>query len=214
MTIKGKRAKALPIMGAPSWSTGGMVDESLPPEAYSFIQENAKKLGQGFDDWFSGRLGRYRAYSEMSQAPTVSEELALVRSAQHFLHETQKRLEHLPPTADAYVNEAAWRRNGRFFHYGLFSDFEALSAEIDTLLAIAEQALDSLPKKSGRKAKTNRDGLLADVVSRLVENGLKKREASAVAAELLGLVGVETPEGQFEIERLARKPGFGKIDAN
>lgn len=214
MTIKGKRAKALPIMGAPSWSTGGMVDESLPPEAYSFIQENAKKLGQGFDDWFSGRLGRYRAYSEMSQTPAVSEELALVRSAQLFLHETQNRLDHLPPAADAYVNEASWRRSGRLFHSGLFSDFKALSSEIDTLLAIAEQALDSLPKQSGRKAKTNRDGLLADVVSRLVENGLKKREASAVAAELLGLVGVETPEGQFEIERLARKPGFGKIDAN
>lgn len=214
MTIKGKRARSLPIMDGPTWSTGGFVDESVPDAARELIQLRATDFGSDFLDWFPARLGRYRAFCELHDLPTVTQELALVREAQRYLLETRQRLENLPPTADAYINEATWRRHDRLFHCGVLDDFESLSREIDTLLAIAEQKLDQLPKKAGRKAKTNRDELLADVSGRLASNGLSKRAAAELAAELLTASGVEAPNDLVEVERICRRSKRVKIDPN
>lgn len=206
MTVKGKRVRSLPIMDAPAWSSGQLVDESLSLEAKTLIEQYSSEFGQAFPNWFSCRIGIYRSLCSMCELPTTTQEINLVQEAQQYLLETRKRLEHLPPTTDAYINETAWRRHGRLFSSGLLRDFQSLSIEIDSLLAIAVQSLNRLPKKAGRKTKSDRDELLSDIADYLVRRGLTKRRAASLAGDLLAAAGIDVPDDPIELERLARSP--------
>ena len=118
MTIKAKRAKALPVLDKEAeWGTGGMVDDSLSPAAGSLIDGLSNQFDGDLLVWFKQRIGRYRAYSDMAEkAPATNEERRLVNEAQRYLLEVRMRLKNLPPAADAYINAACWNRHKRLFH--------------------------------------------------------------------------------------------------
>lgn len=209
MTIKAKRAKALPVLDKEvDWGTGGFVDESLPPDAEALIQGFNGQFGDELPNWFKQRIGRFRAYSEMAEkSPATHEEMRLVREAQRYLLEVRQRLENLPPTADAHINAACWSRHNRLFHgtSGLLADLDALARETDTLLAITEQELDRHPVSKGTKPKSARDGLLSDAAAYILENSrdpITKRKAAEIARDLLVAAEVDVPADVKEVERL------------
>lgn len=212
MTIKAKRAKALPVLDKEvDWGTGGVVDERIPPAAEAMIQSLESELGSELLDWFKRRIGRYRAYSEIAEkSPATHEEVRLVREAQRYLLEVRQRLGNLPPGADAHINEACWRRHNRLFHGwgGLFADLDALACETDTLLAIAGQELDRHAGSKGTKSKSARDSLLSDAAAYILENSryrITKRKAAETARDLLVAAGVSVPVDVKEVERLIRR---------
>ena len=209
MTIKAKRAKALPVLDKEvDWGTGGFVDESLPQAAEALIQDLESGLGDGLLDWFKRRIGRYRAYSEMAdKSPATHEEVRLVREAQRYLLEVRQRLSNLPPSADAYINEACWRRHNRLFHGpgGLLADLDAMARETDMLLALTERELDRHPGRKGAKSKSARDSLLSDAAAYIMENSrdpITKRKAAEIARDLLAAAEVDVPGEIKEVERL------------
>lgn len=217
MTIKAKRAKSLPVLGKKSdWGKGGMVDETLPLAAESLINSLGEQFGPDLLAWFVQRIGRYRAYSEMSEkTPATNEELRLINEAQRYLLEVRQRLKNLPPAVDAHINAACWKRHGRFFHAtgGLLADLDALARETDVLLAIAEQEVGRFPVIRGRKSESIRDSFLADVAAYALEHSqtkITKRKAAEIARDLLVAADVEAPKETVEVERLIRRDGRGR----
>lgn len=212
MTIKAKRAKALPVLGKEvDWGTGGFVDESLPPAAVTLIHGFGGQFGDDLPDWFKRRIGRFRSHSEMAEkSPATHEEMRLVMEAQRYLLEVRQRLGNLPPTADAHINAACWRRHNRLFHGagGLFADLDALARETGTLLAMTEQELGRHPVSKGTKPKSARDSLLSDAAAYILENArdpITKRKAAELARDLLAAADVDVPMEIKEVERLVRR---------
>ncbi|MBA1238720.1 hypothetical protein G7015_09555 [Pseudomonas kunmingensis] len=212
MTIQAKRAKALPVLDREvDWGTGGIVDERIPAAAEALIQDLESEISGELLDWFKRRIGRYRAYSEMAdKSPATHEEVRLVREAQRYLLEVRQRLSNLPPSADAHVNAACWRRHNRLFHGtgGLLGDLDVLARETDTLLAIAEQELGRYPGSKGAKSKSARDSLLSDAAQYIRENSrnpITKRKAAETARDLLLAAGVSVPADVKEVERLLQR---------
>ena len=217
MTVRAKRAKALPILDKDAdWSMGGMVDETLPPAAELLLDSLNVNFGGELRAWFKQNIGLYRAYSEMAEKmPATNEELRLVNEAQRYLLEVRQRLNNLPPAADAYINAACWHRHKRLFHGtdGLLSDLNAMAKEADTLLAITEQELGRYPVNKGSKPKHARDSLLSDTAAYLLEHSCKpitKRKAAELARDLLVATDVEAPKETVEIERLIRRERGGR----
>ena len=209
MTIKAKRAKALPVLDKEvDWGTGGVVDERIPPAAEALIQDLESGLGDGLLDWFKRHIGRYRAYSEMAdKSPATHEEVRLVREAQRYLLEVRQRLSNLPPSADAYINTACWGRHNRLFHGpgGLLADLDALARETDMLLALTERELDRHPGRKGTKSKSARDSLLSDAAAYILvksRDPITKRKAAEIARDLLVSAEVDVPADVKEVERL------------
>ncbi len=209
MTIKAKRAKALPVLDKEvDWGTGGVVDERIPPAAEALIQDLESEISGELLDWFKRRIGRYRAYSEMAdKSPATHEEVRLVREAQRYLLEVRQRLSNLPPSADAHVNAACWGRHNRLFHGpgGLLADLDAMARETDMLLALTERELDRHPGRKGTKSKSARDSLLSDAAQYIRENSrnpITKRKAAETARDLLVSAEVDVPADVKEVERL------------
>lgn len=212
MTIKAKRAKALPVLDKEvDWGTGGVADECISPVAEALIHSLESELGSELHDWFKRRIGRYRAYSEMAdKSPATHEEVRLVKEAQRYLLEVRQRLRNLPPSADAHINAACWRRHNRLFHGsgGLLADLDALAHETDTLLGLSEQELNRHPGSKGTKSKSARDSLLSDAAAYIMENSqypITKRKAAETARDLLAAAGVSVPVDVKEVERLIRR---------
>lgn len=209
MTIKAKRAKALPVLDKEvDWGTGGVVDERIPPAAEALIQDLESEISGELLDWFKRRIGRYRAYSEMAdKSPATHEEVRLVREAQRYLLEVRQRLSNLPPSADAHVNAACWGRHNRLFRGpgGLLADLDAMARETDMLLALTERELDRHPGRKGTKSKSARDSLLSDAAQYIRENSrnpITKRKAAETARDLLVSAEVDVPADVKEVERL------------
>lgn len=212
MTKKAKRVKSLPILDeSKKYGTGGFVDESLPDSTIVYLQNLSNLFGDSLLEWFRQRIGRYRAFQYMAEnQPTKSEELKAIDQAISYLMETMKRLKHLPPSADAFVNEACWRRHKRFFHGwdGLLGEMHALVKETDILLALAWQQIDKHPSKSGNKPEHNRDSLLTDIADYLIKHStspIKKRQAAEISRDLLNTVAISVPDDIGEVEKLIRK---------
>ncbi|WP_332821891.1 hypothetical protein [Pseudomonas sp.] len=214
--MRGKRVKALPEMESPDWSVGGMVDQTLTPEAEAMLSEMAGNFGYKLGEWFRNRIGYFRSISKaIDDSPPTQKELRLVQDAQRAIHEAMRRLENLPPSADAYVNLASWLRDGRLYHGGLLRDFLALGNEFSTLLGYAEQRLDQLPKKPGRKSKIERNELLTDTAEMLRNSSGKKiseKEISILTFQLLTAAGIDLPKLK-QVQELISKKG-GNIGAN
>lgn len=214
-TKRAKRSKALPVLDNKlEWGTGEVVDESVPTLAQAVIAALAVHDSGDFLEWFKQRVGRYRAVILVTEkGPAPHEEIRLVRQAQLQLHELERRLNNLPPSADGYVNDACWRRNGCFFNGGLLSDLMALTAEVTDLLEIAEQELGGIPTIRGLKLKQQRDALLADTAAKLRESSvakMTKRRAAELARELLVAAEIEVPAEIVEIEKLIRRVERGR----
>jgi hypothetical protein len=215
MTVKAKRAKALPLLDADTaLATGELVDESISADAEALINS----LNGQFDDellsWFRSRIGTFRAMHEL---PATHEELRSAKDAQLYLQESMLRLENLPPDAAATMEKHCWSRNQRVFNgpAGLLAEFVAIADEIASLLAATEETLKNRPVMRGRKPTSSRDLLLADVAAHLIAHSTSKkrttkRRAAEVARDLLAVAGVDVPDDLYQVEKLIRRKKSGE----
>lgn len=213
MTVKAKRAKALPMLDAETdLAMGELVDESISADAEALIQRFNGQFGDELLPWFRSRIGTFRSNHEL---PATHEELRRVGEARRVIQEGMLRLENLPPDAAATMEEHCWRKNQHFYDGpgGLLAAFEALTGEMVSLLEATQETLESRPVMRGRKSASSRDLLLADVAAYAIahaKNRTTKRRAAEVARDLLAAARVDVPDDLYEVEKLIRRRKSGE----
>lgn len=213
MTVKAKRARALPLLDKDAGlATGELVDESISTDAEALINSLNGQFGDELLPWFRSRIGIFRAIHEL---PATHEELRTAKEAKLFLQEFMLRLDNLPPVFAAYMEAICWRRNGRLFNSpgGILPAFQALSGEVTSLLEAAQEELESHAVMLGRKSASSRNQLLADVAAYIVAHSSKrttKRKAAEVARDLLAAAGVDVPNDLYQVEKLIRQQKSGE----
>ena len=208
MTVKAKRAKALPLLDtATSLAIGELVDESIPADVEALIQGFGGQFGSDFQAWLCSRIGVFRA---MHALPATHEEKRAVEVAGRATQESVLRLENLTPAAEAYMEHFCQIMLQRPFKGpdGLLTEFQAIADKATLVLEATEERLGSLPERRGRRSAAPRDHLLADVANYLLANSvtrITKREAAEHASSLLDACGIDVPWGRDEVERLIRR---------
>ncbi|MBD9619465.1 hypothetical protein [Pseudomonas sp. PDM07] len=212
MTVKAKRAKALPLLDKDTGpATGELVDESISADAESLIQSLDGQFGDEFLPWFRSQIGTFRAIHEL---PATHEELRMVGELLRCLQEVRLRSNNLPPDAAACMEVHCRRRNQRPYQGpgGLLAEHEALTGELVSKLEATQETLESRPVMRGRKSTSSRDQLLADVAAYTIAHAQKritKRRAAKVARDLLAAAGIDVPDDQYEVEKLIRRQKSG-----
>ncbi|AYN94452.1 hypothetical protein EAW52_11020 [Pseudomonas sp. LTJR-52] len=210
MSIKGKRAQALPILDPSNKRrSGGAFDDSLPTEALELIARQISHDKEDFIKWLSEEMLNFRIHEfAKDQEIPLSQELKLLAELQSYMLETRNRLLNLPATAMAYLEQEQWQLSKTTF-------FECQHNLADQLvkawavLGSASNEIEKIPNQPGAREKHSRDNLLAATAARLHnQHGIKiKRRAAEIARNLLVLCGVQLPEDIKEVERLINKRG-------
>lgn len=212
MTVKAKRAKALPLLDNDTGpATGELVDESISADAEALIQSLNGQFGDELLPWFGSRIGTFRAIHEL---PATHEVLRMVREAHRYLQEGMLRVNNLPTDAAARMEAHSWRKNQRAYQGpgGLLAAYEAFNGEIVSLLEASQEELENRPVIRGRKSASSRDLLLADIAAYIIahaKNCTTKRRAAEVARRLLAAAGIDVPDDQYEVEKLIRRQKSG-----
>jgi hypothetical protein len=198
---KRKRARALRRLDreeAATYSSGGWVDESIPPgEVDRILDEFAVQADrEAFKDYLGQRVGRYRSMREWhASQPSNAKELELLEETMDVILELRTRLANLPPGADAHINHIAWKRRGELFH-AYHKRLDADLQEAWNMLALTERELDIYKGRAGAKRKFDRDSFLSDVAEWLTTNaeGMTEPQAFKVTHRLCLALQVEVPE--------------------
>lgn len=213
MTVKAKRAKALPLLDEDAdLAIGELVDESISADAEALINSLSGQFGDELLPWFRARIGTFRAIHEL---PATHEELRAARDAHRYLQESMLRLVNLPPDAAACMEAHSWPRNQRLFNGpgGLLAEYEVLARELAFLLEATAETLENRPVMRGRKSASSRDLLMADVATYVLAQAKKrttKRKAAEVARDLVAAAGVDVPDDLYQVEKLIRRQKSGE----
>ncbi|MGF6695029.1 hypothetical protein M2318_005129 [Metapseudomonas resinovorans] len=215
MAVKGKRAKALPLLDtATGLATGELVDESISANAEVLVQSFNGEFGGEFMSWLKSRLGTFRAMHEL---PATHEERREVLAALLALQEAIVRPDNLPPVADGEMEHQCLNRYKQPYKGpgGLLSEFTASAEKMVLALEATDERLESLPVTRGRKATSNRDQLLADVAAYVTANSTSKkrttkRRAAEVARDVLAAADVNVPDDLYLVEKLIRQQKSGE----
>lgn len=215
MTVKAKRAKALPLLDTDTdLATGELVDESISADAEALIISLNGQFGDELLPWFRSRIGTFRAMHEL---PATHVELRSAKETQLYLQESMLRLENLPPDVSATLDKLCWSRNKQVFNgpAGFLAKIAPYFEEVFSLLEATEETLKNRPVMRGRKPASNRDLLLADVAAYLIAHStskkqMTKRRAAEVARDLLAAAGVDVPDDLYQVEKLIRQQKSGE----
>lgn len=208
MTIKGKRVGALRKISPDETATvgaGGCIDESFPVDAVHAALDGMGVDLTGFNEYFAVRVGTYRMMNDAnSSEPTFNQEMTLLAELVEYLSELRTRLDHLPPTVDAYLNEVCWFRHSEIFdsRHGRL-DIEL--KELSTLLILTEQKLEPFKGQAGRKSKGSRNQLLYDVATWLRDRGAAAGASADAAARILQAVEIDAPDDPSETAKIIRE---------
>lgn len=203
-------------MARSKFPRGGFVDDSVPD-----LTEYKAHLPEGFEAWLGNALGIYRDMyggkpeNKGDNVAALREVIQLCETLLAFDVET------IPPSAEAFITEAAYRAYGNH----AISDFLALKSlrreafRAKDVCVDALEKIEALPAKTGRPSNLAADRLFVRVTDKLVGEDAGRR--LVVAVEILALCGVPTPETENvdSLERAykrakaaMRKAGIGVTD--
>lgn len=178
-------------------------EEPAPPQVskntVSPLRELLRRHGidaDPFIEWFAPLLGRYRdeVLRVRKEMPTQADERDFLRDLQRRSDELHALVNDLPPRTGAALH--------RVHGHGL--DLKRLSDDLLSLARLCregEAALGASPARRGRKRANPRKDLLAATVEQLQAANLGKAKTRELAAEILALCGIDTPEDERAIRR-------------
>ena len=180
----------------------GMVDESLPLRAEKLLRSYPEQVGAVV----AKALGTYRfAAQAIAASLQVSERREQAEQLRQLAAELRRRVQHIDPYLEAYLEEAWWPSAWNTEPRRPFS--AAWRAQADPWLlrlgALAKAAEEAMPEgRKGRKRVGHRDRFLADVVAVLRSAaGLGIRESREHAQLIAQACGIQAPTDDRSLRR-------------
>lgn len=121
------------------------------------------------------------------------------------IDELRERMGNIHPEVDMYLNEALRLARGEFVEQ-VWTRVEADILRLRAAFDIAARKIESTPATVGRKPKSTRDRLFADIVALLQERSsprISAAKARTLATKIMNLCGFDTPTDERTLMRRA-----------
>lgn len=192
MTVKGKRAKSLPVYDFLK-TREVCKPENTPRPPISFPDELAKitkPYGGSFTEWCAQAVHDYLVMTELGKAElTNAESIESLTLLDRYLREVKVRSKGLTGAANAAITQAYFEHRGRLFADAR-KEIAAQLDDISQMIGSAIQSLDAVPNQTGRKPSTLRNALFAHLEAALKEQQETTTSARTKAAAIMQAAGI------------------------